>query len=103
MTMSTTTTSTISTTSTTSRHKHHKHHKQQQALDSLYAIGNVLTIKVTMPQTDWDAVRTEQPAGGVCNFQWAGGRQPIHVAKGNFGRDIWNKLSRADDVHSGGR
>jgi CotH kinase protein len=53
-------------------HKHHKHHKQQQALDSLYAIGNVLTIKVTMPQTDWHAVRTEQPAGGVCNFQWTG-------------------------------
>src|SRR6266478_152071 len=46
--------------------------QQQQALDSLYAIGNVLTIKVTMPQTDWDAVRTEQPAGGVCNFQWTG-------------------------------
>ena len=47
--------------------------QQQQALDSLYAIGNVLTIKVTMPQTDWDAVRTEQPAGGVCNFEWTGG------------------------------
>jgi hypothetical protein len=47
--------------------------QQQQALDFLYAIGNVLTVKVTMPQTDWDAVRTEQPAGGVCNFQWTGG------------------------------
>jgi CotH kinase protein len=47
--------------------------QQQQALDSLYAIGNVLTIRITMPQTDWDAVRTEQPAGGVCNFQWTGG------------------------------
>jgi len=46
--------------------------QHQQALDSLYAIGNVLTIKITMPQTDWDAVRTEQPAGGVCNFQWIG-------------------------------
>jgi len=46
--------------------------QQQQALDSLYAIGNVLTIKITMPQTDWDAMRTEQPAGGVCNFQWIG-------------------------------
>jgi len=45
----------------------------QQALDSLYAIGNVLTIKITMPQTDWHAVRTEQPAGGECNFQWTGG------------------------------
>jgi hypothetical protein len=47
--------------------------QQQQALDFLYAIGNVLTVKVTMPQSDWDAVRTEQPAGGVCNFQWTGG------------------------------
>jgi hypothetical protein len=47
--------------------------QQQQALDSLYEIGNVLKIKITMPQTDWDAVRTEQPAGGVCNFQWTGG------------------------------
>ena len=46
----------------------------QKALDSLYAIDNVLTIKITMPQTDWDAVRTEQPAGGVCNFDWTGGR-----------------------------
>jgi hypothetical protein len=46
--------------------------QHQQALDSLYAIGNVLTIKITMPQTDWDAVRTEQPAGGVCNFQFTG-------------------------------
>lgn len=47
--------------------------QHQQALDSLYAIDNVLTIKITMPQTDWDAVRTEQPAGGECNFQWTGG------------------------------
>jgi hypothetical protein len=45
----------------------------QQALDRLYAIDNVLTIKITMPQADWDAVRTEQPAGGVCNFDWQGG------------------------------
>jgi len=47
--------------------------QQQQALDSLYAIDNVLTIKITMPQSDWDAVRTEQPKGGVCNFEWQGG------------------------------
>ena len=47
--------------------------QQQQALDSLYALGNVLTIKITMPQRDWDAVRTEQPKGGVCNFEWTGG------------------------------
>ncbi len=47
--------------------------QQQQALDSLYAIDNVLTIKITMPQSDWDAVRTEQPKGGICNFEWKGG------------------------------
>jgi hypothetical protein len=47
--------------------------QQQQALDSLYALGNVLTVKVTMPQSDWEAVRTEQPKGGVCNFEWTGG------------------------------
>ena len=54
--------------------------QQQQALDSLYALDNVLTIKIKMPQSDWDAVRTEQPAGGVCNFEWTGG-----------GRFTWRK------------
>ncbi|MGW4063981.1 CotH kinase family protein [Amycolatopsis sp. NPDC004747] len=47
--------------------------QEQRALDSLYAIDNVLTIDITMPTADWDAVRTEQPAGGVCNFDWTGG------------------------------
>jgi hypothetical protein len=47
--------------------------QEQRALDSLYAIDNVLTIDITMPAADWEAVRTEQPAGGVCNFDWAGG------------------------------
>ena len=26
-----------------------------------------------MPQSDWDAVRTERPKGGRCNFDWTGG------------------------------
>jgi len=47
--------------------------QEQRALDSLYEIDNVLTIDIVLPQADWDAVRTEQPAGGVCNFDWAGG------------------------------
>ncbi|MEV4145699.1 CotH kinase family protein [Amycolatopsis sp. NPDC049691] len=47
--------------------------QEQQALDSLYEIGNVLTVEIAVPQADWDAVRTEQPAGGVCNFDWTGG------------------------------
>lgn len=47
--------------------------QQQQALDKLYALDNVLTIKITMPQADWEAVRNEQPKGGRCNFEWTGG------------------------------
>ncbi|QYN21393.1 CotH kinase family protein [Amycolatopsis sp. DSM 110486] len=47
--------------------------QEQQALDSLYEIDNVLTIDIVMPQADWDAVRTEEPAGGRCNFDWTGG------------------------------
>jgi CotH kinase protein len=47
--------------------------EQQQALDSLYALGNVVTIKIAMPQGNWDALRTEQPKGGICNFEWTGG------------------------------
>jgi hypothetical protein len=47
--------------------------QDQRALDSLYEIDNVLTINIVLPQADWDAVRTEEPAGGRCNFDWAGG------------------------------
>ena len=46
---------------------------EQKALDAFYAIENVVTINITMAQGDWDAVRTEQPAGGVCNWDWTGG------------------------------
>jgi hypothetical protein len=46
---------------------------KEQALDSFYALDNVVTVKITMPQADWDAVRTEEPAGGRCNFDWKGG------------------------------
>ena len=47
--------------------------QQQHSLDSLYALDNVVTIKISMPQSDWDTVRTEEPAGGTCNFDWTGG------------------------------
>ena len=29
---------------------------QQQALDSFYALNNVITVKITMPHAEWDAV-----------------------------------------------
>ena len=47
--------------------------QQQQALDSFYALDNVITIKIKMPQGEWDAVRNEEPDGGRCNFEWTGG------------------------------
>lgn len=47
--------------------------QQQKKLDALYAIDNVLTVRIAMAQADWDAVRTEQPSGGICNFDWDGG------------------------------
>ncbi|HJQ47477.1 MAG TPA: CotH kinase family protein [Amycolatopsis sp.] len=56
--------------------------QEQQALDSLYDVDNLLTIEITMSQADWDAVRTEQPAGGICNFDWTGG-----------GRYMWRKAT----------
>ncbi|QRY51361.1 CotH kinase family protein [Mycolicibacterium septicum] len=47
--------------------------QQQKKLDALYALDNVLTVRIAMAQADWDAVRTEQPDGGICNFDWEGG------------------------------
>ena len=55
--------------------------EQQQALDSFYALDNVITVKITMPQAEWDAVRNEEPEGGRCNFEWTGGSQ-VHLAQG---------------------
>jgi hypothetical protein len=46
---------------------------QQQALDSFYALDNVITVKITMPQAEWDKVRNEEPQGGRCNFEWTEG------------------------------
>ncbi|WP_068277616.1 CotH kinase family protein [Aldersonia kunmingensis] len=45
---------------------------QQQALDALYALDNVLTVKIRISPTEWEKVRNEQPKGGRCNFDWRG-------------------------------
>ena len=47
--------------------------QQQQAMDSFYALDNVITIKITMPQTEWDKVRLEEPKSGRCEWDWTGG------------------------------
>jgi len=51
-----------------------------------------LTIKITMPQTDWDAVRTEQPAGCVCKLPMIGGQPGYPRGERQLsGRDIWKR------------
>ena len=47
--------------------------QQQQAMDSFYALDNVITIKITMPAPEWDKVRNEEPKGGRCFWEWTGG------------------------------
>jgi hypothetical protein len=47
--------------------------EQQQKLDSFYALDNVITIKITMSQSEWDKVRNEEPKGGRCEWNWTGG------------------------------
>ena len=47
--------------------------QQQQLMDSFYALDNVITVKITMPQAEWDRVRTEEPKGGRCFWEWTGG------------------------------
>jgi CotH kinase protein len=47
--------------------------QQQQLMDSFYALDNVITIKITMPQAEWDKVRLEEPKGGRCFWEWTGG------------------------------
>jgi hypothetical protein len=45
----------------------------QGLMNSLYAMDNVLTIDIQMTAAQWEALKTEQPVGGVCNFDVAGG------------------------------
>ena len=71
--------------------------QQQQALDSFYALDNVITVEITMPKAEWDAVRNEEP-------RWAvqlrmDRRRQVHMAQGDLGRDIRDEISRADQVH----
>ena len=46
--------------------------EQQKAMNSFYSLDNVITVKIAMPQAEWDAVRIEEPKGGRCNFEWTG-------------------------------
>jgi len=59
--------------------------QQQQALDALYALDNVLTVNITMPPSDWDNLRKEEPKGGRCGFDFVGS-----------GRYSWGKATSVE-------
>jgi hypothetical protein len=42
--------------------------QKQAVMNTLYDMINVVTINVSMDPAQWDALRHEVPAGGVCNF-----------------------------------
>lgn len=53
---------------------------KQARMNSFYALDNVVTVRITMPQVDWDNLRKTMPHGGVppnggvCNFAHVGPR-----------------------------
>src|SRR5262245_57670594 len=41
---------------------------RQESMNAFYDIGNVVTIRITMPADQWELLRNAQPLGGQCNF-----------------------------------
>lgn len=48
--------------------------KPQDLLNSFYGIDNLVTINLTMPAQDWQALMHAEPRGGRCNFGYIGDR-----------------------------
>ena len=47
---------------------------KQERANKFYDLNNLVTIDVTMPASDWSAVKNASPQGGVCNFSYKGPR-----------------------------
>ncbi|KAF2007908.1 hypothetical protein P154DRAFT_584282 [Amniculicola lignicola CBS 123094] len=54
--------------------------EKQQLCNKFYDIDNLVTIKVSMPDADWSAVKNASPQGGTCNFGWKGDRYTWYKA-----------------------
>jgi spore coat protein CotH len=37
-------------------------------------MNNVVTVRITMPPRDWETLRTAEPHGGICKFEYTGER-----------------------------
>src|SRR5687767_1795057 len=53
---------------------------KQARMNSFYALDNIVTVRITMPQVDWDNLRNAQPYGGGCNFSYVGSRYDWYTA-----------------------
>jgi CotH kinase protein len=47
---------------------------KQELCNSFYDMNNMVTVRITMPQSDWEALRKAEPHGGRCNFAYTGDR-----------------------------
>ncbi len=47
---------------------------KQELCNNFYDMNNMVTIRITMPQSDWEALRNAEPRGGRCNFAYTGER-----------------------------
>ena len=41
---------------------------KQELCNKFYDMNNVVTVRITMPQSDWEALRTAEPHGGTCRI-----------------------------------
>jgi hypothetical protein len=41
---------------------------KQESMDRFYDMGNVVTIRITMPAAKWEELRSAEPLGGQCNW-----------------------------------
>jgi len=75
--------------------------QKQQALDSLYAIDNVLTIKITMPAIGLGCGAHRAAEGRHLQLRLKGGAGSRENC--DLGRNLREQASRADHIHRGGR
>ncbi len=47
---------------------------KQELCNSFYDMNNVVTIRINMPQRDWEALKNAEPHGGICNHPYTGER-----------------------------
>ncbi len=45
---------------------------KQELCNNFYDMNNMVTIRITMPQNDWEALRNAEPHGERCNFAYTG-------------------------------